>query len=80
MVCCDPLVVDLPPLQLPAEAVQLSGLPVVVQVKVVEFVGRVIEEGLAVRETEMEVAALTTTLVVDCVSDVPAFEHFMVYV
>jgi hypothetical protein len=40
----------------------------------------IVQEEGTVRVPDMEVAALTTTLAVDCVSPVPAFEHFMVYV
>ncbi len=45
------------------DAVQLVGLPVVVQVSVVELVGNVMETGLALRDTLIEETGFTTTCI-----------------
>ena len=70
MMFCDEPEVDLLPFQFPV-AVQESGDPVVVQVRVVELVGSVMEVGEAERETVIG-PTLTTTVALDVASAVPA--------
>lgn len=57
------------------DAVQLVGLPEVVQVRVVEFVGKVMEFGLAERNTEIPEEGFTITVAEEVAFAVPVLEQ-----